>query len=56
MAEKKLPKDELEALRWFRQRLKALEKAHPTLKSQQEQERLAAYLAQQAREELGQTE
>ena len=51
MADKKLPKDELEALRWFRQRLRHLAREHPALKTTKHQERLSAYLTQQALEE-----
>jgi hypothetical protein len=51
MADKKLPKDELEALRWFRERLRHLGKEHPRLKTTKQQERLSAYLTQQAIEE-----
>ena len=51
MADQKLPKDELEALRWFRQRLRHLAREHPALKTTKHQERLSAYLTQQALEE-----
>ena len=33
MADKKLPRDELEALRWFRERLRHLGREHPALKT-----------------------
>ena len=51
MTDNKLPRDELEALRWFRQRLRHLAREHPVLKTTKRQERLTAYLTQQAREE-----
>jgi two-component sensor histidine kinase len=51
MADKKLPKDELEALRWFRERLRHLAREHPELTTTTHQDRLSAYLAHQAREE-----
>jgi hypothetical protein len=51
MTDKKLPKDELEALRWFRERLRHLGKEYPALKTTKRQERLSAYLTEQAREE-----
>ena len=51
MADKKLPRDELEALRWFRERLRHLAREHPALKTTKHQERLSAYLTQQALEE-----
>ena len=51
MAEKQGPRDELEALRWFRQRLWAVGREHPALKTTKHQERLRAYLTQQALEE-----
>lgn len=44
MADKKLPRDELEALRWFRQRLRYLTRTYPQLKTTKHQKRLAAYL------------
>ena len=51
MTDKNLPKDELEALRWFRERLRHLAREYPQLTTTKHQERLAAYLTQQAREE-----
>lgn len=51
MADKKLPKDELEALRWFRERLRHIGKEHPALKTTTHQERLSDYLTQQPLEE-----
>lgn len=51
MADKKLPRDEREALRWFRQRLRYLAREHPELTTITQQERLSAYLTQQALEE-----
>jgi ribonucleotide reductase beta subunit family protein with ferritin-like domain len=51
MADKKLPRDELEALRWFREHLRHLAREHPELTTQEAQERLSAYLTQQALEE-----
>ena len=50
MADNKLPKDELEALRWFRERLRHLGREHPALKTTKHQERLSAYLTQQVLE------
>jgi hypothetical protein len=44
MADKKLPRDELEALRWFRQRLRHLDKERPRLKTPEKQERLTEAL------------
>ena len=41
-------KDDLEALRWFRDRLKALGAQYPGLKTSESQERLAAELERQA--------
>ena len=43
--------DDLESLRWFRQRLRHLAREHPALKTTKHQERLSAYLTQQALEE-----
>jgi hypothetical protein len=51
MADNKLPKDEIEALRWFRERLRHLGREHPALKTQIHQERLSDYLTQHALEE-----
>ena len=51
MTDKKRPKDELEALRWFRKRLRHGGREHPALKTTKHQERLSAYLTQQALEE-----
>ena len=51
MSTKKLPRDEHEALRWFRERLRHLGREHPALKTQIHQEHLSAYLTQQALEE-----
>ena len=51
MADKKLPRDALEALRWFRERLRHLGREHPALKTQKGKARLTAHLTQQALEE-----
>jgi hypothetical protein len=51
MSDKKLPRDELEALRWFRERLRHLAREYPQLSTTKHQERLSAYLTQQAIEE-----
>ena len=51
MSTKKLPKDELEALRWFREHLRHVGREHPGLKTTKHQERLTAHLTQQAPEE-----
>jgi two-component sensor histidine kinase len=51
MADNKLPRDELEALRWFRERLQHLAREHPQLTTTTHQERLAVYLTPQALEE-----
>jgi two-component sensor histidine kinase len=51
MSDNKLPRDELEALRWFRERLRHVAREHPELTTQEAQERLSAYLTQQALEE-----
>ena len=47
MADKKRPRDELEALRWFRERLRQLGRERPRLKTPYHQERLSAYLTEE---------
>jgi ribonucleotide reductase beta subunit family protein with ferritin-like domain len=51
MADKNLPRDELEALRWFRERLRHLAREYPQLTTTKHQKRLAAYFSQQTTEE-----
>jgi hypothetical protein len=51
MSDKNLPKDELAALRWFRERLRHLAREYPQLTTTKHQKRLAAYLRQQTTEE-----
>jgi len=51
MADNKLPRDELDARRWFRQRLQQIARERPQLKTTKHQERLTAYLTQQPLEE-----
>jgi len=48
VADKKLPKDELEALRWFRERLRYLAREYPQLTATTHQQRLTTHLRQQA--------
>jgi hypothetical protein len=52
MADKKLPKDELDARRWFRKRLKELGEQYPELKTPEQQERLDAELERQEEDTL----
>jgi hypothetical protein len=51
VADKKPRKDELAARRRFREQLRQLARDHPALQTTQKQERLTAYLTQQAIEE-----